>query len=181
MLDIRSYSKIELLRQGRQCEIRALKPGDRDEFLAAVERISSQSLYRRFFAAKRSFSEGETAFFLNPDFVNHVALVAVVEEGGRPTIVAGGRYVIVESGKAEVAFVVIDQYQGQGIGTALLRHLILIARAAGLKQLIADVLPDNAAMLKVFRQSGLSILTRRESGGVHVTLELGERGTSSRP
>jgi ribosomal protein S18 acetylase RimI-like enzyme len=85
-------------------------------------------------------------------------------------IVGGGRYVIVQPGRAEVAFAVIDEYQGQGIGTALMRHLAGIARAAGLKELIAEVLPENVPMLKVFEKSGLHCGTKRESGIVHVVL-----------
>lgn len=166
------YSAVEPLRDGRRVEIRALKPDDREGLVAAVGRTSDQSLYRRFFGAKRDFSEREIAFFLNVDFVNHVALVAVLEEDGRPVIIAGGRYVVVQPGKAEVAFAVVDRYQGQGIGAALLRHLTAIARAAGLKELIAEVLPENTAMLKVFEKSGLRLSTRREPRVVHVALEL---------
>ena len=77
-----------------------------------------------------------------------------------------------QSGKAEVAFAVIDQYQGQGIGAALMRHLAEIARAAGLKELIAEVLPENTPMLKVFEKSGLRLSTKREPQVVHVVLEL---------
>ena len=77
-----------------------------------------------------------------------------------------------QPGSAEVAFVVVDQYQGQGIGAALMHHLAEIARGAGLKELIAQVLPDNAAMLKVFEKSGLPFDARREPGVVHVTLRL---------
>jgi GNAT superfamily N-acetyltransferase len=66
-------------------------------------------------------------------------LVAVVEEGGKPMIVGGGRYVVVQPGKAEVAFAVVDQFQGQGIGATLMRHLAAIAREAGLQELIAEV------------------------------------------
>ena len=150
------------MRDGRRVEIRALKPDDREGLVAAVGRASDQSLYRRFFGAKRDFSEREIAFFLNVDFVNHVALVAVLEEDGRPVIIAGGRYVVVQPGKAEVAFAVVDRYQGQGIGAALLRHLAAIARAAGLEELIAEVLPDNIAMLKVLEKSGLRVSTTRE-------------------
>jgi GNAT superfamily N-acetyltransferase len=80
---------------------------------------------------------------LNPDFIDHVALVAVVEESGRPVIVGGGRYVVMQPGKAEVAFAVVDQYQRQGIGASLMHHLAAIARGAGLEELIAEVLPDN--------------------------------------
>ena len=166
------YSAVEPLRDGRRVEIRALKPDDREGLVAAVGRASDQSLYRRFFGATRDFSEREIAFFLNVDFVNHVALVAVLEEDGRPVIIAGGRYVVVQPGKAEVAFAVVDRYQGQGIGAALLRHLTAIARAAGLKELIAEVLPENTAMLKVFEKSGLHVSTRREPRVVHVALAL---------
>lgn len=172
MPEAAKYSAIEALRDGRRVEIRAFRPDDRAGLLAAVERTSAQSLYRRFFGAKRDFSEQERAFFLNVDFVNHVALVAVVEEGGRAVIVAGGRYFVERPGAAEVAFAVIDEYQGQGIGAALLRHLATTARDAGLKEFTAEVLPDNISMLKVFEKSGLKVSTKREPGVVHVALQL---------
>jgi RimJ/RimL family protein N-acetyltransferase len=166
------YTATEQLRDGRKVEIRALRPEDQSGMLAALERTSTQSVYRRFFGAKRHFSEKELAFFLNVDFINHVALVAIVEEGGRATIIAGGRYVAQKPGVAEVAFVVVDAYQGQGLGAALLRHLATIARDAGLKEFVAEVLPDNISMLKVFEKSGLKPATRREADAVHVTLQL---------
>jgi RimJ/RimL family protein N-acetyltransferase len=171
-LEAAKYSAIETLRDGRPLNIRALRPGDQAELLTAVDRTSAKSLYRRFFGAKRYFSDKEIAFFVNVDFINHVALVAVVEEDGRPTIVGGGRYVVVQPGQAELAFAVVDQYQGQSIGAALMRHLIVIARHAGLTELIADVLPDNIAMLKVFEKCGLHVSTRREAGTVRVALQL---------
>jgi RimJ/RimL family protein N-acetyltransferase len=99
-------------------------------------------------------------------------LVALVEENSRPTIIGGGRYVVVEPGQAEIGFTVLDKYQGQGVGAALLRHLAAIARKAGLCELIAHVLPDNRAMLKVFEKSGLKYNAKRDSEAVHVTLGL---------
>ena len=172
MPELASYSEVEALRNGRRMEIRALRPEDRDDFVAAVGRIGADSLYRRFFAVKRQFSEKETAFFVNVDFVNHVALIAVVEEGGKPVIAGGGRYIVVSPGQAEVAFAVVDTYQGQGMGTTLMRHLVAIARRAGLRELVADVLPDNRQMLKVFQKCGLPMSTRQEPGSVHITLQL---------
>ena len=163
---------MERLRDGRQIEIRALKPADENDMLGAVDRTSAQSLYRRFFGAKRHFSESEKAFFLNVDFVNHVALVAVAVDAGRRFIVGGGRYIVVRPGTAELAFAVVDEFQGQGIGATLLRHLIVLSRNAGLKELIAEVLPENGPMLKVFEKSGLKTDTKREGGVVHVTLRL---------
>ena len=91
MEEAAKYSAIEALRDGRNVEIRALRPDDRRELDESVGRSSAETLYRRFFAVRRSFTEQEIAFFLNVDFINHVALVAVVDEGGRPMVVGGGR------------------------------------------------------------------------------------------
>ena len=143
---------------------------DREGMQAAIARSSSGSLYRRFFAVRREFSDKETDYFLDIDFVNHVALVAVANDTGQPTIVGGGRYVVVEPGQAEVAFAVVDAYQGLGIGSALMRHLATLGREAGLREFIAEVLSENVPMLNVFERSGLTMNTRREGPVVHVIL-----------
>ena len=134
-----NYSAIEATRDGREIEIRALKPEDQAGLIAAVRRSSDQSLYRRFFGFKRHFSDQEIAYFLNVDFVNHVALVAVIGAADKPVIAGGGRYVVHEPRKAEIAFVVVDEYQGQGICRVLMRHPTGIAREAGLREFTAEV------------------------------------------
>lgn len=166
------YSVSECLRDGSTVEIRALRPEDRQDMLAAIDRTSAQSLQRRFFAPKRGFSEQELAFFMNIDFDNHVALVAQIDENGGPVIAGGGRYIVGQQCRAELAFVVVDQYQGKGIATALLRHLIAIAREAGLQQLTAEVLAENAAMLKVFKAFGFHFEPSHDPGVRHLALKL---------
>jgi hypothetical protein len=99
MSEAANYSAFETPRDGQRIEIRALRRDDRAALIAAVARSSAQSLYRRFFEIKRHFTEPEIEFFLNVDFVNHVALVAVVEENGRPMVIGGARYVVVQPGK----------------------------------------------------------------------------------
>jgi RimJ/RimL family protein N-acetyltransferase len=167
-----NYSAREQLRDGRSLVVRALRPNDEADMLAAIERTSAQSLQRRFFVTKRGFSEKERAFFMNTDFVDHVALVAVIDEDGGPAIVGGGRYVVTRPGEAEVAFVVVDAFQGQGIGALLTRHLTGLARAAGLKQLVADVLPENMAMRKVLDKFGFRTARSLDPQVVHMTLPL---------
>ena len=168
------YDVTERLRNGATLQVRALQPSDRAEMLAAVGRFSSETLYRRFFAPKRSFSEREIEFFLNVDFTNHVALVAVLTEGGQQMIVGGARYVVSHPGCAEVAFAIDDPHQRLGIATHMINHLIKIARAAGLEMFVAEVLPENLPMLKVFERCGLTMTTRNERGVVHVTLALSQ-------
>jgi ribosomal protein S18 acetylase RimI-like enzyme len=167
-----AYRAIEHLRDGRPIEIRAVRPDDKDDMLAAIGRTSTESLRRRFFVVKRGFSEKEIDFFVRIDFRDHVALIALADEDGRPTIVGGGRYVVVEPGSAEVAFIVIDGYQGQGIGSHLMRHLAGIARDAGLTELIAEVLPENTAMRKVFSKFGFKPAPRREPQVIHLVMQL---------
>jgi RimJ/RimL family protein N-acetyltransferase len=168
----RNYSVTERMRDGREVEIRALRPDDKDDMLAAIGRTGTQSLQRRFFAVRRGFSQKEIAFFMNVDFANHVALVALAEEDGRKLIIGGGRYIGTEPGKAEIAFVVIDDYQGRGLGTLLMRHLAVIARKAGLKELIAEVLPENAAMRKVFSKFGFQARRGNDPQVAHLVLTL---------
>lgn len=166
-----NYSAQERGRDGRPVKIRALRPDDETSMLAAIDRTGTESLKLRFFATKREFSDLETVFFMNIDFVNHVALVAEIDEDGRTSIVGGGRYVVVESGHAEIAFIVVDSYQRQGIGAILVHHIVGLARAAGLKQLSADVLPENVAMLTVLGKFGFRA-RGMDPQVVHLTLPL---------
>lgn len=129
-------------------------------------------MFRRFFAIKKELSDEEIDFFLNVDFQKHVALVATAERDGKTAIIGGGRFVVVRPGAAEVAFAVIDDFQGKGLGTILMRHLAAIARATELRTLVAEVLPENKPMLKVIEKSGLPMTTRREAGVVHVNIAL---------
>jgi GNAT superfamily N-acetyltransferase len=166
------YSAIETLRDGSMVEIRAYRPEDRADFLAAVGRVGPRSRYLRFFTLKHDFTEKEASFFLNVDFDRHVAILALMKEAEQALIVGGGRYVAIQDEMAEVAFVVLDQFQRRGIGLILLRHLASIARAAGLRGLVAEVLPENAPMLKAFKKCGIPMKTSRDSEIVHVTLQL---------
>lgn len=140
--------------------------------LAAIDRMAARSLQRRFFVNKRAFSEKEKAFFMDIDFVGHAALVAVIDENGSPTIIGGGRYIVTEPGVAEVAFVVVDSFQGLGVGTLLTRHIIGIAQTAGLRKLVAEVLSDNTTMRRVFGKYGFQPERSQEPQIVHLTMQL---------
>jgi RimJ/RimL family protein N-acetyltransferase len=168
-----TFSILEPLRNGTQLEIRALRPSDRNGLLQALTRASDRSFYRRFFGVRREFSEAEVNGFVDIDFEQQVALVAVSHGNDREVIVAGARYIVTAAGTAEIALTVIDEYQRQGLAGVMLRHLAALAHAAGLNAFVAEVLPENAAMLRVFQRSGLAMHETRDGGVVHVTLQLG--------
>src|SRR6266403_5973586 len=167
-----TYTARELLRDGGQIEIRARRREDETNMHAAGGKASAQSLQRRFFVMKRHFSDKERAFFMDIDFKNHVAVVALADEAGGKVIVGGGRYIVFEPGRAEMAFVGIDTWQGRGVGSILMRHLIKIASDAGLKELTAEGLPENAAMIKVFGKFGFSRAPRRDPQTLHLVRKL---------
>jgi RimJ/RimL family protein N-acetyltransferase len=173
MLDPANFSVRAPLRHGGQVEIRALRPSDRNALLLAAASVSDRSLYRRFFGVRRGFSDAEVASFVDVDFKNQVALVAISHESGQQVIVAGGRYIIVSPGMAEIAFMVVDEFQGRGIAGTMLRHLAELARTAGLTAFVAEVMADNSAMLRVLERSALPLRRERDGDVVHVTLELG--------
>src|SRR3954447_9347566 len=128
MSETNDYTARELLRDGGQIEIRALRREDEADMLAAVGMTSAQSLQRRFFVMKRYFSDKERAFFMDIDFKNHVAIVAREGEASRKVIVGGGRYIVFEPGRAEMAFVVIDAWQGRGPRALVLPALLYPSR-----------------------------------------------------
>jgi RimJ/RimL family protein N-acetyltransferase len=177
--DVAGYSHAEFLRNGKPLEIRALTPGDRAGLKAAVDRTSGQTLYRRFFSPRGTLTEAELEYFSNVDFIDHVALVATAQEGGRPVIVGGARFIVVKPGRAELAIAVIDAYQGQGIGLALVKSLVQIAQRIGIRELIADVLAENVGMLKVFDKCGFPLAKERDGGVIHIAIDLPDRVAGS--
>jgi GNAT superfamily N-acetyltransferase len=180
-MDARNYHVTETLRDGTRIVIRALRPEDEEGLLQAVARMSRDSIVLRFFSVRRAFSEAEVAYFVDVDFVSHVALVATLDLGDGAYIVAGARYIVVEPGVAEVAFAVDDAQQGRGIGGLMMKHIVVLARAAGLVELRAEVLPENQPMLRVFRGSGLDLAARRKDGVVHLRMPLLPESTAAAP
>lgn len=167
-MDASRYQADDTLRDGTPVEVRALQPGDREQMKQALLRMSGDSIVRRFFSPRPTFSESEVARFLKVDFVDHVALVAVVDA----QIVGGARYVTLSPGRAELACAVEDAWQGRGLGKVLLRHLGILARAGGIREAVADVLADNAPMLKLLRGAGLPITSAREPGAMQLVVSL---------
>ena len=170
-MDASRYSVEATLRDGARVVIRAASSADRQGLREALSRMSDRSIKQRFFTSRPRFAPDQVDYFANPDFERQVALVAL--DGGR--IVGGARYVG-DGATAEVAFAVVDDHQGRGIGSLLLRHLATIARAKGVVAWTAEVLPDNEAMLRVFERSGLATAVSRDADAVHLDMQLNPPG-----
>ena len=166
----------ETLRSGLVVTIRALKPSDRDKMERAVRGLDRESIYTRLFTYRAELTEAGLERIMRFDPDSEVVLVVTTGEGDGETVIGSGRYVVSRAAdsapSAEVAFVVEEDYHGQGIAGRLLRHLAVVGRSQGIARFEASVLPRNKAMLSVFARSGLPMEKRIVDGEVHVTLTL---------
>ena len=176
MIDAANYVKTEILKNGESVEIRSICPDDKSMITEAFQNLEPESIYTRFFYQKRTLTQSELNTATEVDFEDVVALVVTAGEEANKIIIGGGRYVVLDNTesqpRAEVAFTVEEDYHGQGIASLLLKHLARIARSKGLSYFIAEVLPKNRAMLKVFSRSGLPMKQKSQDGVVHISLSL---------
>jgi GNAT superfamily N-acetyltransferase len=172
------FSRQAVLRDGTPVQIRLTRADDRDKVVTAFGKLDQESVYTRYFSFKKELSAADLARLDANDGSRGMALLVTLGTGADEIVIGGGSYSVFAApdGKpvAEVAFVVEEDYQGQGIAGMLLAALAGIAREHGIARLAAEVLSSNAAMLGVFKRSGLPMATTREGGVVHVVMDLGQ-------
>lgn len=156
---------------GGEIAIRAVRPDDKERIVRAFRALDRHSIYLRFFSYRKELGEEELRRVTECDGRSEAVLVATAGSADQEIIVGVGSYVRTGAA-AEIAFAVEEDFQGRGIASRLLRQLADIARANGIVRFEADVLAENAPMLAVFRNSGLSMRTSQEQGVVHATLFL---------
>lgn len=146
------------LSDGSEVLIRPIRRQDAAAERAFIEGLSSQSMHYRFLGQIAHADDTFIEQLTDIDYVNDVALVAVVEEGGVEKIVGVSRYAKDASGgRCESAVVVADAWQHRGLGTALMKHLILIAQERGLQTMESIDLAENAGMRDLARELGFRI------------------------
>jgi len=164
------------LRDGRAALIRVMRPDDKERIQTAFAKLDPQSVYTRFFSFRKEFPERAFERIAQIDFVNLAGLVVTIGAGADETVIGGASYVgrTADDGAkvAEVAFTIEEDFQGQGLASKLLAALVALARRHGIVRFEAEVLSVNAPMLAVFQRSGLPQRRRRESGVVHIDLDL---------
>ncbi|HEX2432307.1 MAG TPA: GNAT family N-acetyltransferase [Gaiellaceae bacterium] len=157
-----------LLRDGTTLRLRSPMPADSEALVEFLNRLSEQSLYYRFHGFP-TVSEKLVAPFLQPDWREQGHLIG--ELGGR--VIALASYVrLRDPTAAECAFVVADDFQRRGIGTRLLEQLADRAAAVGIERFVAEVLPENSQMLRVFQAVGFESTRSLESGTVEVEFRI---------
>jgi acetyltransferase len=150
--------------KGRRVTIRPMLPQDFKLQREFFRSLSASVRYSRFMAAFNELPDGVAERLGKVDYSSHLALLAEVVKDRSETMVGEARYVIDEhdSATCEFAIAVADNWQGCGIGRALLTRLEREAAASGIRRMIADTLYDNKAMRGLAASSGYAVRANRE-------------------
>ena len=164
------------LRSSVQMDAIALRPlrrGDRPPVLEVFAGLSARSRYLRFLGAKPRLNERDLELLVDVGRSGREAVVAVDQETGRSIGIA--RFVRDPAApEAELAFAVVDEWQGRGIGRRLADELARLARSQGILRLRASVDRSNAPALAVVRGLGAVLATRSEGSVVELVVRLAD-------
>ena len=155
------------LRDGTGVLIRPVDPDDKSKLAAGLKALSRETIYKRFLAAKPRFSSAELRYLTEVDGVNHIALVALLED--RPgALIAVARCVRMpdDPETAEFAIVVGDPWQSLGLGSRLTELLADEARAVGIRRFAGTMLGDNVPALRLMRRFATRLQRDEVGGGV---------------
>jgi RimJ/RimL family protein N-acetyltransferase len=160
------------LANGATLKVRPLRAGDALLLQDLYQRLSPTTLYSRYFRPYQPpLAELQQICQLRAD--EGAGVIALVE---RPQVQVIGfaQYLINQRqpATAEVGFLVEDRFQGQGVGRTLFQHLAQRATRQGIQTFTAYVQPDNNAMLRLFRQSGLPVTVQFADGLHEVRISL---------
>ncbi|MGE0707723.1 MAG: N-acetyltransferase family protein [Planctomycetota bacterium] len=160
-------------RDGRRARVRPIRPEDVPLLREGFRSLSPLTIYRRFHAQLDHLSDEACRYLTHVDYRAHLALVALDEASGRMVGVA--RYYLPAGAElAEAAVVITDAWQGQGLGSFLLRRLSVAAEARGVAGFEAFIQPDNLPMRRMVERSGYLLHGSEAPDAVHVWFRFAE-------
>lgn len=153
LIFLESYKKTVKLRNGKTIEFRPVFPSDEFAYRNFFYSLQEETIYYRFFYRMKLFShEVVQKQWAVVDYRKNMSLIGLVQTRGHKEIMAIGSYAMEDEERAEVAFVVREDFQGMGIASYLLKELETIAKENDYKGFSATVLRENAAMIRVFKK-----------------------------
>ncbi len=162
-------------KDGLKVFIRPVKPTDEPLLRDLFYTFSRETIYYRFFSYISAMSHDKLSKFVNIDYENEMAIVAILKDAGEEKIIGIARYALDKAtGLAEFAFVNADEWQNKGIGTMLFSNLIKIARMKGIKGFIGYVLDTNVGAYRLTHKMGFPVKTKWEDGVYTLTLMFSE-------
>jgi RimJ/RimL family protein N-acetyltransferase len=157
--DLRQHSDILRSRSGKSLTVRFVEPEDADALQGYFRSLSVRSRYNRFLGAMSELPQTELDHFIHAGEADRFSVIATMTIDGFESIVGEARYAFnADTDSFEFGLSIDDRWQGQGIGSALLRNLQCRAAAFGAKRLFGDTLRSNDVMIGLARKSGFAFM-----------------------
>jgi len=137
---------------GRQVTFRPAKPVDDRMIQEHFYEMDEKDVKTRFFNLRRNFYREDMENMFQVDYKKNLSIVAVTGEVGFEKLAGLGMYALEQGTVAEVAFSTAKEWQGKGVASVILNKLVEAAREHGITGLIAYVLANNTAMIKLFKK-----------------------------
>ena len=170
--DPKKYEKLLRLRDGRTVLLRLIKPEDEPLWLEMFQNFSEESVRYRFFHIIKDTPHEMRVRYCNIDYDREIGIVAELEEEGRRQILGVVRLIIELDGKkGEIAFIVADPWQGLGLGSKMVDHMIEICKDRGLETIYALMLPDNYRAIRLLKNRGFTIQYRNDEAKATLNLK----------
>jgi acyl-CoA hydrolase/GNAT superfamily N-acetyltransferase len=152
LLFLEGYKYTLKLNDGKVVEFRPLLPSDEFAYRNFFYSLQEKTIYMRYFYKMRTFShEVVQKQWSSVDYHKNMSILGLVQKGGHKEIMAIGSYARESDDRAEVAFVVREDFQNKGIASYLIEILEKIARENQYTSFCATVLRENSAMIRVFK------------------------------
>ena len=166
------YIDVFKLREGSAAVIRPIRPEDEPLMEELMRTSSEQTLMMRFFRKMSDMTHDQLTRYCHVDYDREISFVAIIRDNGRDRIIGEVRMSkLPDQENAEMAVVVGDGWQGQGIGKGLCMQCLKIAKEIGIKKMWMEILQVNSRMLYRAEKMGFRKVSSDEDS-VKVLLEL---------
>lgn len=168
----KKYTTRWKLRNGQEVLLRLIKPEDEPLWLEMFQSFSEEAIHNRFFQLLKDTPHELRMRYCNIDYNHEIAIVAELNEENHKKILGVSRLSIEPNGKTgELAFIITDQWQRQGLGTKTVEFTLEIAKEIHVETVYAIILPDNHKALNLTKKIGFK-LEYLNDGTVKATLNL---------
>jgi acetyltransferase len=151
------YVKSWRFEDGTEILIRPIRPDDEPSIARFHARLSERSVYQRYFHLMKLDQRVAHDRLVRVCFGDYDREIALVAELGGEILAVGRLSKAHMTNEAELAVLIVDEYQGHGLGTQIWNQLLEIARFEKLDQVTAEILAGNRQMLDVCRQFGFHL------------------------
>ena len=159
------------LKDGTEVILRSIKPEDEMLWLEMFKSFSDESVWYRFFNVIKDTPHEIRIRYCNINYDNEIAIIAELQEEQKKMLGVVRFTLDSDKKSGELAFIVADQWQGLGLGTIMVEHVLNICRDKKIEIIYSFMLPNNYRGIRFLKKMGFNIVYL-DQGDVKCVLDL---------